>query len=88
VQSNFFSKDRLIYGANGRYHFTGVNSFTTFQTLCIERQPEFIRLKVDGREVRYISRAELGDAFPNRPSKVVFDIWDGGLRVRFVRELG
>lgn len=81
IQSNYFSKGRLLYGVNGQFHFTGVNAFDNFVTLCVERQPDHIKLSVNGNQVRWISASDLGSAFPNRPAKVVFDIWDAGTGV-------
>ncbi|KAI9006502.1 concanavalin A-like lectin/glucanase domain-containing protein [Hyaloraphidium curvatum] len=81
VQSNFFSEDKGIYGVHGGYHPTGVNAFDNYQTLCIERTPDWIVWRVDGRQVRAVSRAQLGADYPDAPSKVVLDIWDGGVGV-------
>lgn len=77
VQSNYFSQDLPIYGVNGAFHGTG-NSFNDFQTVCIERTADYIKWKINGNEVRSIWASAMGGQFPNRPAKVVFDIWDAG----------
>lgn len=75
VQSNWFAEDRAVYAANSRSHGIA-DSFSNFQTVCIERTGDYVKWEINGNAVRQIPSSTPG--FPTRPAKLILDIWDGG----------
>ncbi|KAI9004546.1 concanavalin A-like lectin/glucanase domain-containing protein [Hyaloraphidium curvatum] len=78
VQTNYFSQGYAIYGVNGQYHGHG-DAFNEVQTVCVERTSDYIAWKINGNTVRMLYRGDMGSRFPDRPAKIVFDLWDAGV---------
>ncbi|KAK6346073.1 hypothetical protein TWF730_010405 [Orbilia blumenaviensis] len=77
VQTNIFSKgnqDVHIYGAN-----TAVaDAVGTFHKYTVDWTPEQITWSIDGNVVRVLTRASLGDVYPQTPMQIKFGPWAAG----------
>ncbi|KAK6524661.1 hypothetical protein TWF281_011563 [Arthrobotrys megalospora] len=77
VQTNIFSKgnqDVHIYGAN-----TGVaDAVGVFHKYTVDWTPEQIVWYIDGNPVRTLTRASLGDVYPQTPMQIKFGPWAAG----------
>ncbi|KAF3940649.1 Beta-glucanase [Dactylella cylindrospora] len=77
VQTNIFSKgnqDVHIYGDNH-----AVDDATgKFHTYTVDWTPEAITWLIDGNVVRVLTRASLGDVYPQTPMQIKFGPWAAG----------
>ncbi|KAG2199185.1 hypothetical protein INT46_011632 [Mucor plumbeus] len=84
ITSNYFYGPHIVYGENGEViDAPQGNVYDQFYTYSIEWSPEKIIWKIDGKEIRTVTREQTDPkngsepAYPTHAARVQIGLWDG-----------